>query len=96
MDHMRDLLRGGELVALASDLAGSLEMTMLGRRVSAGSGAARLAAELEVPLVPVQAIADAHAPAILAWPEGLMEPLERWRAVAEEDVARFGVAPVLT
>ena len=96
-----------------------------GRRVSGGSGAARLALELDVPLIPVsawqrgtlqtyevgkpiepselgdlegiqQAIADAHAPAIMAWPEGLMAPFERWRAVEADDIERYGVAPTMT
>jgi lauroyl/myristoyl acyltransferase len=126
MDHMRELLASGELLGLASDLPGSLPVTVFGRNASAGSGAARLAADLGVPLVPVtahrrglfvqsfrigdpieprhheglesiqQAIFDAQADAILEWPEGLMEPLERWRAVDPEDIERFGVAPNLT
>jgi lauroyl/myristoyl acyltransferase len=125
MDHMREMLNEGKVVALASDLPGSLPFTMLGRRVSGGSGAARLAAELDVPLIPVtawqrgtlqsykvgtpiepgecdglegiqQAIADAHAPAIMAWPEGLMAPFERWRAVDPADIERYGVAPTIT
>jgi lauroyl/myristoyl acyltransferase len=125
MDHMRELLSDGKVIALASDLPGSLPFTMLGRRVSGGSGAARLAHELDVPLLPVtawkrgtlqsytvgtpiepgelgdlegiqQAIADAHAPAIMAWPEGLMAPFERWRAVDDADIERYGVAPTLT
>jgi lauroyl/myristoyl acyltransferase len=124
MDHMRELLADGNVVALASDLPGSLPFTMLGRRVSGGSGAARLALELGVPIIPVtawqrgtlqsyevgtpiepgelgdlegiqQAIADAHAPAILAWPEGLMAPFERWRAVEPADVERYGIAPTM-
>jgi lauroyl/myristoyl acyltransferase len=36
-----------------------------------------------------QAIADRHAPAILAWPEAVQEPLARWGPIEEEDVARF-------
>jgi lauroyl/myristoyl acyltransferase len=124
MDHRRGLLTDGNVVALASDLPGSLPFTMLGRRVSGGSGAARLALELGVPIIPVtawqrgtlqtyevgtpiepgelgdlegiqQAIADAHAPAILAWPEGLMAPFERWRAVEEADIERYGIAPTM-
>jgi lauroyl/myristoyl acyltransferase len=121
LDQMRDLLAAGELVSLATDVPGNTPMTMLGRRVSCGSGAARLSAESNAPIVPItawrrgslqvlrveapiepreygdfravqQAIADAHAPALAAWPEGLMEPLERWRAVDDADVAAFGLA----
>jgi lauroyl/myristoyl acyltransferase len=106
-EHMCDLLKRGELLALASDLPGNTPMSLLGRIVSCGSGAARLAVETGVPIVPVtawkrgalqtirvgepidpkahrdfrsvqQAIAAAHEPAIAAWPEALMEPLERW------------------
>lgn len=125
LDHMRELLLAGTFVGLATDVPGNTPLTMLGRRVSCGSGAARLALELGVPIVPItswaasplqvlrvedpidparhesvadlqQAIADAHAPAILAWPEALMEPLDRWRAVDEADIARFGVAETPT
>jgi lauroyl/myristoyl acyltransferase len=125
MDHMRDLLRSGELVGIASDLPGSVRVEMLGRQATAASGAARLAYELGVPLIPVtshprpgstqsfrigdpieprahdgvesvqQAIFDAQADAVLEWPEGLMEPLERWRAVEPADADRFGIAPTL-
>jgi lauroyl/myristoyl acyltransferase len=121
LDQMRELLDAGLLVSLATDVPGNTPMDVLGRRVSCGSGAARLAIETGAPIVPVtawrrgslqslrleqpidprdhgdfrslqQAIADAHAPALLAWPEGLMEPLERWRAVDDADIATFGLA----
>jgi lauroyl/myristoyl acyltransferase len=125
MDHMRELLASGELVGIASDVAGSTPVAILGRPASAASGAARLAFDLGVPVVPVtshprpgatqcfrvghpieprhhadfrsvqQAIFDAQAPAILEWPEALMEPLERWRATDPGDVSRFGVAAAL-
>jgi lauroyl/myristoyl acyltransferase len=51
--YMRDLLRRGEIVALATDLPGSTPMTFLGRRVRAASGAARLALETGAPIVPI-------------------------------------------
>jgi len=115
-DHMCDLLAGGGHVGIASDLPGSAPMTVLGRRVSAASGAARLALETGAPIVPVtahrhgealqalvvgapiepagkdlpalqQAIADAHEPALRAWPEGLMEPLERWHLVVDAEAS---------
>jgi lauroyl/myristoyl acyltransferase len=122
LDRMRELLADGELVALASDLPGSMPMDLLGRRVSAGSGAARLSLETGAPIVAVtawrdgslqrlrveapidpvdhtdvasvqQAIADAHAPALLAWPEALMEPLERWAAESTDGAERRVPAP---
>jgi lauroyl/myristoyl acyltransferase len=37
-----------------------------------------------------QAIADAHAPAILAWPEALEWPLDRWKPADPEEARYFG------
>ena len=119
--HMLQLLADGQVVAIASDLPGSLPATMLGRRVGLASGAARLARDSGAPIVPVtawqrgglqalvvgdpiepshhadlaaiqQAIASAHEPALLAWPEGLMEPIERWHVLDEAEAPAFRTA----
>lgn len=39
-----------------------------------------------------QALFDAHAPALLAWPEALEWPLERWIPADPADAERFGFA----
>ena len=51
--HMVNLMHRGEVVSLSTDLPGSCPMTILGRRVQAASGAARLALETGAALVPV-------------------------------------------
>lgn len=53
--QMADLLRHGQVVSLTNDLPGTCPMTILGRRVRAASGAARLALEVGAPIVPVTA-----------------------------------------
>ncbi|WP_375491203.1 hypothetical protein [uncultured Jatrophihabitans sp.] len=52
---MCDMLRAGDVIAIASDLPGSTPTTFLGRPVKAASGAARLAKETGAALVPVTA-----------------------------------------
>jgi hypothetical protein len=94
-------------------------MEFLGRPVLAGSGAARLATELRVPIFPIYArqtdafqhlevgepiepagisdftqiqaeIGRRHEAAVLAWPEAVESPLNRWRPGDPADALELG------
>ncbi len=66
-----DLLTGGHVVAIASDVPGRTTLRFLGRDVLGSFGAARLAAGAGSPVVVMTAGVDAHGPYVR-----LHEPLE--------------------
>jgi lauroyl/myristoyl acyltransferase len=70
-DGMVDLLRRGEVLAIASDVPGRTSLRFLGREVLGSFGAARLAAVAGAPVVVMTSEEDARGPVIR-----LHEPLD--------------------
>lgn len=62
MAGMLDVVRSGEILALASDSPGSSEVTFAGRRVKGSSGAARIALAADAPIVLMTSHPDPDAP----------------------------------
>jgi lauroyl/myristoyl acyltransferase len=59
-EALTDLVRGGAIVAIASDVPGRSPVTFLGRRVRGSFGAARIAAMADCPVVLVTSHRDEH------------------------------------
>ena len=85
-----DLLRAGEVVAIASDVPGRTPLTFLGREVLGSFGAARLAVDAGSPVVVMTSEEDADGPLIRLYeplePEAYRSPrplLERMLAIHE-------------
>jgi lauroyl/myristoyl acyltransferase len=70
-DGLLDLLRGGNVVAIASDVPGRTPMRFVGREVLGSFGAARLATETGSPVVVMTSEEDERGPLIR-----LHEPLD--------------------
>ena len=70
-DGLLDLLRRGEVLAIASDVPGRTPLTFVGREVLGSFGAARLAAEAGSPVVVMTSEEDERGPFIR-----LHEPLD--------------------
>jgi lauroyl/myristoyl acyltransferase len=70
-DGIKDLLRQGEVVAIASDVPGRTPLSFVGREVHGSFGAARLATDTNSPVVVMTSEEDAHGPFIQ-----LHEPFE--------------------
>ncbi len=93
-DGILDLLRGGEVVAIASDVPGRTPMRFVGRDVLGSFGAARLASEAGSPVVVVTSERDETGPFLRAH-----EPLEpsdhdSSRALLERMLARHEAVQV--
>ena len=84
-DGLVDLLRRGEVLAVASDVPGRTPMTFVGRKVRGSFGAARLACDTGAPVVVMTSEEDEHGPLIR-----LHEPLDpRDFASPQELLARM-------
>ena len=86
-EGMTDLLRRGEVLAIASDVPGRTPMSFAGRQVLGSFGAARLATDTDSPVIVMTTLEDADGPYVqlhgpfeptdFASPQELLEALLR-------------------
>ncbi len=95
-DGLLDLLRRGEVLAIASDVPGRTPLQFVGRQVLGSFGAARLAADAGAPVVVMTSEEDAEGPVICLHgplePTGFESPralLERMLAIHENVILRW-------
>jgi lauroyl/myristoyl acyltransferase len=95
-DGLVDLLRRGEVVAIASDVPGRTPLRFVGREVLGSFGAARLATGTDAPVVVITSEEDDDGPFIRVHqplqPVGFAKPealLERMLAIHEDVVLRW-------